>query len=173
MKVRYDSTVNPRIKSLDEMLQLQGPELKTIATRIDSAFGKHERGVFASEGASGGARWPALKHPKPLRFRGTKILQRTGKLRKSLTNRKSGDHVFRWSLQPTPTVTVGSNVSYGEHHVRGLRPLKKRDPMQHTQVQEDAYTDIAKEYFTKTKLPRIQRVLSAWRRGPAVRRRAA
>ncbi len=162
MQARFHSEVNPRLKqSLEEAFTLQMPELKTISTQINSRFMKNEKALFASEGASGGSKWPPLKPKykrwKARRFPGRKILQRTGELRKSLTAR-GGGHVHEASLTPRAHVTVGTTVDHGRYHV------PKRDPLQMTAAQEAGLNEIVSDYIIKIKLRRVLRQkLADWK----------
>ncbi len=170
MRATVKVTMNPalRVRTLQGMAVLDNQDMTTLRDRMDSKFKAHERALFATEGASGGSKWDALSkdyaEEKARKFAGRKILQRSGRLRRSLA--EGGDeHVATYAVQPRPTVTLGTDVEVGAYHAPGSlhNPrMPVRDPLQHTPEQERSYLQIATDYFTKVKLPRVLRVLQAW-----------
>jgi len=164
-------TMNPalRTRALEEMAQLDTADMARLRDRMDSRFKLHERSLFATEGAAGGSRWPELSSgyakSKARKFPGRKILQRTGRLRRSLTE-DGAEHVATYALRPWASVTLGTKDTIAAYHTGRLRNPRtpERDPLQHTPTQMQVYLDVAAEYFTKIKLPRALRVLRAWSR---------
>ena len=85
MRANFRVETNPRIRTLGEMFKLDQKDMDAILLVVDSRFRKNERTLFATEGSSGGEKWPPLKRKRsPKRFAGKKIMQRTGRLRRSL-----------------------------------------------------------------------------------------
>ncbi|WP_053207944.1 phage virion morphogenesis protein [Jiangella muralis] len=99
---------------------------------LAESFQRAETRQFNSEGAfaSGGwsplspryARWKARHYP------GTRVLERTGALRKSLTTRPFGVEVIE-----NKSMAIGSDVDYGRHHQRGGAGLPQRRPVELTE----------------------------------------
>lgn len=161
--------VNPRLKTLADAFELKGPELKTISVWIDTAFRKHEKRLFATSGSHGGSKFAPLSDKyakwKKRHFPGRQILSLTGGLRKSLSTKKHG-HIARSYTQPRPTIVVGTTNELAAYHGPGRwrNPrLPLRDPMQHTRKQEQTYFDLAREYMADVKLPRVARIMAAWK----------
>lgn len=168
MDHRFVSATNPRLKeSLRAAVVWQKAEVDAVARRMDSAFKKHERGLFASEGAMAGSRWaplsPAYARWKAKRFPGRKIMQRKGKLRRSLITKGSG-HILRSGAQPRAFVEMGTSVDYAAFHIRGThnkrQPKHERDTLAHSPSQAEQYGKIATEYMVRVKLPRAARILA-------------
>jgi len=164
------STVNPRLKSLDEAVKLQFAEVKTIALDIDKRFRANERKLFATEGASGGSPWKPLSEKyrkrKKKKKPGRKIMAFSGATRKSLTTKGSG-HVLRYNAKPRARIDVGTSHITPAYHLEG--PLKnpnvpERDTLQTTDEQFAGYRDIISRYLRRTKWPRVQTIMNAWAR---------
>lgn len=179
MKVRVTSEVNPRLKSLHQAMRLDRHEMKTVRDWIDTEFTAFEKRLFATEGSVGGPHWPALSprytRAKQRKFPGRKIMQRTGKLRRSLVNKKDARHVAKALLKPRRAIEVGTRVETAAYHIAGS-PLKNprvphRDVMQYGPRQAKRYAATIATYLKDIKLPRVEKILAAWKRGP--RRRAA
>jgi hypothetical protein len=178
VKARHTVTVNPRLKNLPEMFALQPADMKQLTTTLDVEFTRFEKRQFASEGSAGGELWqrlsPTYKRWKARRYPGRKIMQLTGKGRKTLVNRRNKDHVAKWFLKPRAAVELGTNYKIFAYHTGSTRNprLPDRDVMQHTDRQASRYTGHVESYFREVKLPRIARVLAAWktrRSGPRAR----
>jgi hypothetical protein len=184
MEARMVSQVNPRLReSIRAATVWQLAEVQAVARKIDAAFKKHERQLFSSEGAFGGMKWAPLA-PATLRakaglqlgtriksrraiFASKKIMQRTGLLRKSLS--QGGLlHVLNLGAVPRAFVEFGTAVDYAAHHIIGphnkRQPKHERDVMQHRPEQERKYTDIATEYTVQVKAKRAAKILLAWRK---------
>ena len=179
MKVKITSEVNPRLKTLHEAMKLDRREMDTIKDWIDTEFTAFENRQFATEGAAGGARWPALSPAYAKAKRRThpvrKIMQRTGRLRRSLVNKGDALHVARAILKPRAAVEVGTRNETAAFHISGS-PLKNprvphRDVMQFGAAQAKRYSKTIATYLKDIKLPRVEKILAAWKKGP--RRRAA
>lgn len=120
-----DEQLNRTIDRTLEALDDATPAWEVIAT----SFARAERRQFRSEGgyASGGwaplspryAAWKAVHYP------GKPILERTGTLKKSLTERPFGIEVLR-----PRSMVIGSDIDYGEHHQHGGTRLPRRRPVE-------------------------------------------
>ncbi len=163
MRARFTSEVNPRVKTLPEMMKLDMRDMNVMAGWVDLEFTRAEKRLFASEGASGGPKWQVKDAAKLLRekvrrgFPGRKIMQRTGKLRRGLTQQGHADHVRESVLRPRATIQVGTRNVVAAHHV------SIRDTLQSTRQQDRKYTELIRDYLENVKLERVKRVLSAWR----------
>lgn len=166
------SSVNPRVRDMDALMSFRPHDMRAISTQVDSRFMARERRLFATEGRSGGEAWPRLSEEyrrwKARRFPGRKIMQRTGRLRRSLTS-KGGRHVLESTLPPRVSVTVGTSVKYAAYHIDGspIRNwnLPERDTLQHTRAQEIEYLEVFSERYAKVILPRLERAMLAARFG--------
>jgi len=166
------STVNPRLKSLDEAMRLQVPELKTMTGQVDYRFRENEKALFRSQGASGGNPWPPLSEKyrkwKKKAFPGRKIMALTGKTRKSLTTKGAG-HIARGIGSGSRVrIVVGTSHRTPAYHIDDS-PLKnpnvpERDTLQTTETQYKQYRNIIHEYLQDVKWPRVERTLAAWNR---------
>jgi len=178
MEATFHAEVNPRIKKLTDLFDLNMQDMRSIKTMVDIEFVKKERKLFATEGASGGAKWkplsPAYAKRKKRKKPGRKILAYEGDLRRGLTGRRHADHVARYSLTKTrAVVTVGTKNPIASYHAPGYLhnpQLPVRDPIQLTRRQELDYTKIVRRYFVEVKMDRAVRALLSW--GKAARRRA-
>lgn len=96
---------------------------------IANSFQLAERKQFRSEGAYGSGGWaplsPRYARWKAARAPGAPILELTGDLRRSLTERPFGVEV----IQPRYAV-FGSDVAYGLFHQRGGSSLPRRRPVE-------------------------------------------
>lgn len=167
---RANVHLNPRVRDLRRMLQLDTHDMRVMAGLCDTRFRSNEAKLFASEGSSGGERWRALStayaKQKRRRFPGRKILAQSGSLRRSLTN-LGADHWARWVLKPVAVITLGTLHPVAVYHAPGPRhnsALPVRDPIQHTPGQMHEYLGVIRAYFTREKLARATRALAAWRR---------
>lgn len=178
---RITSAVNPRIKSLEQALRLTATDMQAMLTPVDTKFRTLERRLFATEGASGGARWRRLspKYAKQKRrtHPGRKVMQKTGGLRRSLTQ-KGADHVARYTLSASRArLKVGTtNVLAAYHGAAGAAyrnpRLPKRDVMQMTPQQRRLYYKIVKDYLVDVKLKRAMKALRIGRQEMRIRRRS-
>jgi len=108
--------------------------------------------VFEAEGAfEGRPKWqdlsPAYALWKTRHFPGRKILELTGRLRGSLTNRGGPDNV----LQITPTeLSVGTVVPYAIRHQLGQGHLPMRKIIELTAAQKLRWVQILHKYMNDT-----------------------
>ncbi len=106
-------------------------------------------GVFAAEGAfEERPRWqdlsPAYALWKSRNYPGRKILERTGRLKKSLTNRGGSDSV----LNITPkSLSVGTKVPYAILHQKGTNRLPMRKIIELTDAQKKRWVRIMHTYM--------------------------
>jgi hypothetical protein len=165
------SRLSRDIKQLHELVEISGNDAAKIIRGFDARFRANEKALFASEGSSGGGKWQALSSryaKRKTRWRrtghsvnihrgargkvvGRKIMQLTGRGRKSLAT-KNSDHIAgsvrqRWSVR----FYVGSRVRYLAYHIDpakagGQNPvwnprMSHRDTLQHTAAQIAGYYD--------------------------------
>jgi phage gpG-like protein len=103
-------------------------DLRPVWDAVERTFYDIEKEQFASEGSAGrGGKWkalsPAYLKRKEKQYPGTKILERTGKMRDALTQ-KTGDTV----LVKTPDeFGIGTSLPYAGYHQRGGKRLPKRE----------------------------------------------
>lgn len=122
---------------------------------VEHTFREIETGQFSSEGSAGqSGKWQDLSAKytewKLKRFPGAKILERTGRLRDSLTDR-TGDSFVRPERH---RLTIGSKVEYGTFHQnqgggRKWRPpisLKNRQVAQIVATINRFFVDAAKSF---------------------------
>ena len=170
-----------------KFLKLDRKDLMEILKPFDERFRRDEKRLFGSEGRTGGATWkplsPEYAKAKAGRFgkgrKGAKIfrsktrtvrttggvfkitsqriLQATGKLRRSLTM-KRGRHLAFVSMNP-PSLTVGAQSRIGGFHQAGAGKLPKRDPMQQTTGQQKRLHKVVKDWLVNVKLKRFQDAL--------------
>lgn len=157
------------MKTLAQAYALQAADMRTLTTQLDTSFREYEARMFATEGASGGRRWPALspryRRRKSKLFPGRKIMQARGKGRKTLVNKGDPKHVRRWSLKPRALITLGTDHRIFAFHTGAFKNprLPERNVMQLSQRQRNRYNEIVRDYYRTVKLPRVARIL-AWRK---------
>jgi len=185
---------NPRIKDLEKAFLLFPRDMKTMLKSVDSMFRDREKQLFRTEGGSGGRRWPklaasTLKTKRRLRSgvaraRQTtalgadvtgqaglvvgpvslKVMQRYGRLRKGLTQRKHGDHVARYELSVFGAwLKLGTKNIVAAYYGAGkkYRPKKIRNVMQMTENTRRKYFRVVSDYMVNKKLARQLKALSA------------
>jgi hypothetical protein len=176
--LKATTKVNPRMKDLRKMLtEWQVAELKVVRDQMDYRFTRNEKRLFATEGATGGRKWPPLDPEYAKQKRRThsnrKIMQRSGKTRQQFVNKSNPAHVAIYSTKPRPSVTLGADSEVAAYHIKPKPRLPNpaynprmpdRDVMQMTRKQERGLVQIAQDYIAEVKLPRVQRVLAAWQR---------
>jgi len=91
---------------------------------IEDDFYAQEQAQFKAEGAEGGEKWQALSPEyagwKAAQYPGTRVLERTGDLERSLT--KAGDpNGVR--IEARKTLTLGSKIPYAIYH-QSIQPRK-------------------------------------------------
>jgi phage gpG-like protein len=171
---RVRVTVNPRIRALRELYKLTDRDMREIRDALDIEFTKQRKRTFATEGAAGGEKWDALSPAyakwKQKKKPGRKIMQFSGKLRKSLVNRNDPGHVATYRKKPRPVVTLGThNIVAAYHapkHLAGALAnpnVPVRDVMQHSNRQEAKLLKVLAAALSP-KLDRVRRALAAWSR---------
>lgn len=118
----------------------------TVATE----FRKIEKEIFGSEGAQGASgKWEPLSVPyaarKTKKWGSVPILQASGRLYKSLTQRGGPDAVYETAPQE---MTIGTKVPYAGYHQTGTNRMQQRKPVDLT----DAHVDrLAKSISQKVR----------------------
>lgn len=105
-----------------------------IWLRVQQAFYKAVKAIFASEGGKSG-KWQDLKSPyKEIKAKkyGTPILVATGRFKRSLTQ-DGGEAIV--DKQATE-MTLGSSVPYGKFHQTGTKKMPARKPIDFTEDAE-------------------------------------
>lgn len=106
---------------------------------LAAKFQRAEARQFATEGAYASGGWPALSPRyaawKHRHYPGTKILEREGDLKASLTQRPFGVE----QIEPGFMV-LGTDVDYAIYHQRGSDRLPQRRPVELTEAQRRDWT---------------------------------
>jgi phage gpG-like protein len=115
-----------------ELLRIaKAPDMRKIAPRLRDYLQSVERSQFDSEGRTGSGGWAPLKPrtvaSKTARGLDPRILRATNRLRKSLTNKTSGDSVFEYDAD---SMLFGTRVPYAAFHQRGTRRMPARKPVE-------------------------------------------
>lgn len=104
---------------------------------IEDDFYALEKDQFQTEGAEGGERWRELSAAtaawKEVHFPGTRILERTGDLERSLTNPNDPNTV---RVEERKTLTLGTRVPYAIYH-QSPKPRKRLPRRQEIQLTEE------------------------------------
>lgn len=104
-------------------------DARPLWDELAAKFARIEVRQFNSEGAYGSGGWPALSPRyaawKARHYPGRPILERTGELRRSLTQRPFGIE----ELTPA-SMTIGSGIDYGRYHQKGGGNLPQRRPVE-------------------------------------------
>jgi len=150
-------------------VQWQATELEKVSNKINSAFMRNEKKLFASEGVSGGSKWKALSPryaaAKRRKFGKKKIMVRTGTLRRSLTT-KASSHIIRYTMDPN-TIEFGTKIGYAAYHIKKkgnphYNPrLPHRDTLQHRRKQVNEYRQVIWDYITGPKMRRANTIAQA------------
>jgi len=109
-------------------------DYRPIWPLIYGEFQAEVKGQFETEGAQGGAAWAPLSGAysawKVRTYPGKPILERTGDLKRSLTERDAPGAVFR----PEPRqLTMGSDVPYAVYHQKGTGKMPARPEIELTE----------------------------------------
>lgn len=106
---------------------------------------------FDSEGRAGSGGWARLAMAyaawKSRRFPGKKILERTGRLRASLTKSSHPDFIFKKSKL---SMVIGTKVPYARFHQRGTRQMRSRKPIELTALQKRVIPKMIHEAIVKS-----------------------
>lgn len=120
-----DYQVDRTLTSMANRAQDSRPAWQALATRFQVAETKQ----FATEGDYGSTRWaplsPRYKRWKDEHYPGKPILERTGKLLASLTQRPFGVE----DLAPS-YMRIGTDVFYAKFHQRGTIRMPRRAPVE-------------------------------------------
>lgn len=118
------------------------PALEAMA----SAFAKAEAEQFSTEGQKASGGWAALSPGyaiwKERNFPGKPILERTGELKKSLTQRPFGVEVIS-----TMAMEIGTRLPYAVRHQQGGTHLPKRPPVALNEASRREITQILQKYI--------------------------
>jgi phage gpG-like protein len=97
---------------------------------IEDDFYAAEQEQFRTEGTATGPHWTALSPNyakwKETRFPGRLILERTGDLRRSLTDRQDPNALC---IEERKTLTLGSRIPYASFHQQGTSKMPARPVM--------------------------------------------
>jgi len=109
-------------------------------------FARAERKQFSSEGGYASGGWAPLSPKyaawKQRHFPGKPILERTGALKESLTQRPFGVEV----LEPEFMV-VGSGIDYGAYHQQGTSRMPQRRPVELTEADRRAWVNVIQRFI--------------------------
>jgi phage gpG-like protein len=116
-------------------------DLRPVWDEVERAFYKIEEEQFASEGAKGrSGKWKELSSPykeiKAKTHPGMPILQRSGKLQRSLTGNTS-DSVLRKEKQE---FAIGTKLFYAPFHMEGTKNMPAREPISLSDTQRTFLT---------------------------------
>lgn len=113
--------------------------------RVADAFGRFMKRQFETGGASAGKAWapldPAYMRWKVDRGFAPDILVRTGRLKRSLTERPFGVETFT-----RDGVTLGTDVEYAKFHQFGTDTIPARPMLRTNEDFEDEINDILARY---------------------------
>ena len=127
VEVDGDQQLARQLARWSDRVQDVRPAFDTIATEI----ARWETGQFASQGRRASGGWaplsPRYRAWKERHYPGKNILERTGRLRESLTQRPFG--VERINAQ---TMEVGTGVPYSRFHQQGTGRMPRRRPLELT-----------------------------------------
>lgn len=120
------------IHGLEEMERRHQTLMIEGAHEVHGVFLKAEERLFNTQGGSGGRRWAPLASSTRRYKRGGRINERTGELRRSLTQARHPMHVFRVSPD---SIEMGTRLRYAKY-VHAKRPViqatqKDADDMAH------------------------------------------
>lgn len=175
MDVKHFVAVNPRIRTLNEIYKLTTSDLRELTGIADARFRAAEIQLFAGEGAppAGQRKWkklsPKYAKAKGRKFPGRKIMQRSGRGRKSLTTKGSGHRAF-FINRPYNAIYLGTSVKHLAYHIKPTktRPnplynprLPNRDTLALNRVTIGKISAVILAWFTERKLLPNTRALAA------------
>lgn len=141
-------------------------DLRGAWVDIQADFIQGQKAQFSSQGRAGSGGWAALSPRyaawKSRRYPGRKILERTGKLKKSLTDKNAEGHVFvssRTAMSIGTAVRSRSGFPYPVAHQKGGRHLPKRPPIELTARQKKTWPKIIQKFIWDAAQPYFRRVL--------------
>lgn len=117
-------TVNPRIKSLAQAMEIPINAVRAATEEADKVFRAQEIKIFSTEGASRGTPWPDLSEGyekwKKKHYPGRKILQLTGQMRDAFTLEKDDRHVAEFFKVDSWVIRLGAQGPYyWDYHYKG------------------------------------------------------
>lgn len=114
-------------------------------------FAKAEARQFRSEGSYGSGGWAPLSPRyaawKQRHYPGRRILERTGDLKRSLTDRPFGIEVIEPGF-----MVLGSAVSYGAYHQAGGPNLPRRRPVELPESERREWVKILQRFIVTGKV---------------------
>lgn len=120
-------------------------DFRPVWPEIELAFFRLELEQFNSEGSRGGSRWKPLSEKyarwKAKKYPGKQILERSGRLKRSLSVIGGQDSI---RIQEPLSLSLGTSVPYAIPHQRGAGKLPQRPPMQ---IQRDDYGKFVSRMF--------------------------
>ena len=129
-------------------------DLRPVWDDIADDFGKGEKSLFSRQGAKQGwAAWAPL-NPDYVKWKkskgfSTRILQRKGDLKDSLTRRSDKNFIFK----PRKLgMEIGTKVPYAKYHQRGVpkNKLPKREPIRITNTQRKTWVKLIQKYVIES-----------------------
>jgi phage gpG-like protein len=125
---------------------------KPLFKKIGSDFRKTQNSLFAAEGAfEGNPVWAALSpqyaEQKEKKFPGRKILQATGKLRKSLTTLVGEGAI---NIITDDSIDIGTSIEYAGYHQSGTGKMPARPMFNITKLQEDRWINLIVQHIMKS-----------------------
>jgi phage gpG-like protein len=122
----------------DKWAPLSGQSTDVVHHTLEQALASlTSSGAQAGAGLGGYAAW------KERHFGDLPILQRTGRLYQSLTNRSSPDFVFDYTAR---RMTIGSTVPYGVFHQFGTRHMAQRKEVQFSEQTKRKFLKVMQMY---------------------------
>ncbi len=124
-------------------------DLRKPFSMMADEFFESMANVFSAEGAfEERSRWqelsPAYAKWKARHFPGRKILERTGRMKRSLTTKGGPDNV----LEITPkSLSVGTRVPYAMYHQKGTSRMPMRKIIELTNAQKRRWVRIMHTYM--------------------------
>lgn len=165
--LRYRVWVNPRLKDLPKVLDMDKAAAEDAVTEFDKRFRRHEKSVFATEGAFGGPKWeelsPAYKRWKERHFPGRKILRLTGDMWRALATLGAGHIAETFRLPGRNWVLrVGGQEPKLVWHATGAGNLPERPPIQVKDQQAEQMLVAVNRSLIPHVLRRL-RIINAWK----------
>ena len=133
-----------------ELLRLSdaAADMRPAGERFMEYMRSVERTQFDSQGRTGSGGWAPLKPrtvaSKAARGLDPRILRATDRLRKSLTNKTSPDHIEEINAD---SFFFGSRVSYGSFHQTGTRRMPQRRPVELSERNRRAVVKIIQSHL--------------------------
>jgi phage gpG-like protein len=133
-----------------ELLRLShaAADMRPAGKRFMEYMRSVERSQFDSEGRTGSGGWAPLKPStvanKAARGLDPRILRATDRLRRSLTNKTSPDHIEEINAD---SFVFGSRVPYGRYHQKGTRRMPQRRPVELSERNRRAVVKIIQSHL--------------------------